>query len=108
MVMALRRKIAVPIGISFYTLQAIGYMADVYWGKIPAERHLGKVALFLGFFPQIMEGPIAMYSQTADALWSGESLKLKIHAGIYPYPSGTSFLKDDHCRSPLLSGNRGL
>ena len=69
------RKIAVPIGISFYTLQAIGYMADVYWGKIPAERHLGKVALFLGFFPQIMEGPIAMYSQTADALWSGESLK---------------------------------
>lgn len=69
------KKIAVPIGISFYTLQAIGYMADVYWGKIPAERHLGKVALFLGFFPQIMEGPIAMYSQTADALWSGESLK---------------------------------
>ena len=67
--------IPLPIGISFYTLQAIGYMADVYWGKIPAERHLGKVALFLGFFPQIMEGPIAMYSQTADALWSGESLK---------------------------------
>ena len=69
------KKLAVPIGISFYTLQAIGYLADVYWDKIKAERHLGKVALFLGFFPQIMEGPIAMYSQTADALWSGNPLR---------------------------------
>ena len=69
------KKLMLPIGISFYTLQAIGYLADVYWNKIPAERHLGKVALFLGFFPQIMEGPIAMYSQTADALWAGASLR---------------------------------
>lgn len=64
-----------PIGISFYTLQAIGYMADVYWEKVPAEKNLGKLALFLGFFPQIMEGPISMYSQTADALWEGSPLK---------------------------------
>lgn len=69
------RKLLVPIGISFYTLQAIGYMADVYWGKIPAERHPGKVALFLGFFPQIMEGPIALYSQTADSLFEGKNIE---------------------------------
>ncbi len=68
------KNLLLPIGISFYTLQAIGYMADVYWEKIAPERHLGKLALFLGFFPQIMEGPISMYSQTADVLWEGNSL----------------------------------
>ena len=69
------KTMLLPIGISFYTLQAIGYMADVYWGKINGQQHPGKIALFLGFFPQIMEGPISMYSQTADALWEGNSLK---------------------------------
>ena len=69
------RQLILPIGISFYTLQAIGYMADVYWEKMPAEKHLGKLALFLAFFPQIMEGPISMYSQTADQLWECRSLK---------------------------------
>ena len=68
------RTLLLPVGISFYTLQAVGYMADVYWGKIKAEHHLGKIALFLGFFPQIMEGPISMYSQTAEQLWKGEGL----------------------------------
>lgn len=70
------QQILLPIGISFYTLQAIGYMVDVYWDKISGQQPLGKVALFLGFFPQIMEGPIAMYSQTADALWEGKSLEI--------------------------------
>lgn len=74
---ALQAKVLIlPIGISFYTLQAIGYMVDVYWGKINGlEQPPGKIALFLGFFPQIMEGPISMYSQTADRLWEGDSLK---------------------------------
>ncbi|HCT91135.1 MAG TPA: MBOAT family protein [Lachnospiraceae bacterium] len=69
------QNLLLPVGISFYTLQAIGYMADVYWGKIPARGHPGKLALFLGFFPQIMEGPIAMYDQTAEQLWQGDSLR---------------------------------
>lgn len=66
---------ALPIGISFYTLQAIGYMVDVYWGKIRPERHPGKLMLFLSFFPQIMEGPICSYASTADSLWAGESIQ---------------------------------
>ena len=69
------RHLLLPIGISFYTLQAIGYMADIYWKKIPAGQPLGKVALFLGFFPQIMEGPISMYGQTADQLWQGRGIR---------------------------------
>lgn len=44
------QNLLIPIGISFYTLEAIGYMADVYWGRIKAEHNFGKVALFLGFF----------------------------------------------------------
>ncbi len=68
------KQLLVPIGISFYTLQAIGYMTDVYWEKVEVFRHPGKIALFLGFFPQIMEGPISSYSQTADQLWEGNAL----------------------------------
>lgn len=71
------KNLLLPIGISFYTLQAVGYLADVYWEKMPPERHLGKVALFLSFFPQIMEGPISLYQQTADDLWEGKPLTAK-------------------------------
>ena len=63
-----------PIGISFYTLQAAGYLIDVYRGTVRADRNLGRLALFLGFFPQIMEGPICRYDQTAHALWEGRPL----------------------------------
>ena len=65
-------KFMLPIGISFYTLQAISYLIDVYKEKIKADKNLGRVALFISFFPQIMEGPICRYSQTADDLWKCE------------------------------------
>ena len=51
-------KNLVPLGISFYTLQLIGYMIDVYKGRIKPERHLGRFALFVSFFPKITAGPI--------------------------------------------------
>ena len=63
-------RVMFPMGISFYTLEAVGYIADVYWERYPAEKHLGKLALFLSFFPQIMEGPIARYPDTSDALFA--------------------------------------
>ncbi len=47
-----------PIGISFYTLQTIGYSIDVYRNRRPAEKHLGKFALYVSFFPQLVAGPI--------------------------------------------------
>ena len=47
-----------PLGISFYTFQALGYLFDVWRAKAPPERHLGYFALFLGFFPQLVSGPI--------------------------------------------------
>lgn len=68
-------KFAVPIGISFYTLQAVSYIADVYYGKIEADKNLGRLALFLSFFPTIMEGPICRYSETAAALHEGKPIR---------------------------------
>jgi len=47
-----------PIGISFYTLQVVSYLIDVYRQAQRSERHLGKYALFVSFFPQIIAGPI--------------------------------------------------
>lgn len=64
-----------PIGISFYTMQAISYVMDVYHGVIKAEYNLGKLALYMNFFPQIVEGPICRYSETADKLWNVEKIK---------------------------------
>ena len=65
-------KFIMPIGISFYTLQAISYLIDVYKEKIKADKNIGRLALFISFFPQIMEGPICRYSQTAESLWKCE------------------------------------
>ena len=57
-------SLALPVGISFFTFQAVGYLVDVYRGKLAAVRHPGHFALFLGFFPPLVSGPI----QRADAL----------------------------------------
>ena len=49
---------AIPIGISFFTFQAVGYMLDVYYGRIKAEKDFLTYALFISFFPSIVAGPI--------------------------------------------------
>lgn len=64
-------KFALPIGISFYTLQAVSYVIDVYRGTVKPDRNLGRLALYMSFFPQIMEGPICRYGDTAAQLWEG-------------------------------------
>ena len=63
-------KLLLPMGISFYTMQAMSYLFDVYRQKIQADRNLFRLALYMSFFPQIMEGPICRYEQTAQQLWS--------------------------------------
>lgn len=50
--------IILPVGISFYTFQALSYTVDVYRGEVRAERNLLKYALFVSFFPQLVAGPI--------------------------------------------------
>jgi D-alanyl-lipoteichoic acid acyltransferase DltB (MBOAT superfamily) len=56
--------VILPVGVSFYTFQALSYVIDVYRGDIEARRHFGYYALFVSFFPQLVAGPI----ERADAL----------------------------------------
>src|ERR687887_1054006 len=53
--------IVLPIGISFYTFEGISYTADVFRGKLPAERNLLRYAFFVSFFPHLIAGPIVRY-----------------------------------------------
>ena len=53
--------IVLPIGISFYTFEAISYMVDVYRGTLRAERDLLRYAFFISFFPHLIAGPIVRY-----------------------------------------------
>lgn len=53
-----RFDILLPVGISFYTFQALGYIMDVYRGDVKAEKNFLKYALFVSFFPQLVAGPI--------------------------------------------------
>ena len=62
------RDIVLPLGISFYTFQAISYVVDVYGGKSPAQKNLFHMALYLFLFPQILSGPIIKYHQVAGQL----------------------------------------
>ena len=51
-------NLLLPVGISFYTLQSISYLVDVYRGKIEPETHVGLFALYMAFFPKLVSGPI--------------------------------------------------
>ena len=57
-VISCKLDLLLPVGISFYTFQALSYTMDVYRGKITPERNLLKYALFVSFFPQLVAGPI--------------------------------------------------
>ncbi|WP_408070747.1 MBOAT family O-acyltransferase [Butyrivibrio sp. JL13D10] len=61
----------VPLGISFYTLQLIGYMVDIYMERDLPEKNIAKFALFASFFPQLIQGPIPRYGQLQHQLVHG-------------------------------------
>ena len=58
-------NVILPVGISFYTFQTLGYVIDVYRGTVEPEYHFGKYATFISFFPQLVAGPI---ERTANLL----------------------------------------
>lgn len=59
----------VPMGISFYTFQAAGYLLDVYWGKCGIQKNFLRFTLFVSFFPQLVQGPISRYSGLSETLY---------------------------------------
>lgn len=73
-----------PLGISFYTFRATGYIIDVYRGKTEAEKNIFRYALFVSFFPLVLQGPISRHSKLAPQLFEGNSLRREnITAGIF-------------------------
>ena len=73
----------VPLGISYYTLQSIAYLVDVYRGRTQAQKSLWRYSLYMCFFPIIMQGPICRYEQLAPQLYAPHKLDYgKVKAGM--------------------------
>ena len=79
----LNLNILLPLGISFYMFQTIGYLVDVYFGKAQPEKNIFKLALFTSFFPQLIQGPISRHSQLAPQLVDGNDFnQYKFKSGV--------------------------
>ncbi len=61
-------KLALPVGISFYTFQCLSYTIDVYWGNVPAQRNPVSFGAYVALFPQLIAGPIVRYVDVAREL----------------------------------------
>lgn len=61
-------KVALPIGISFFTFQLLSYLFDIYYGKAQAQTSLLNVGVYISLFPQLIAGPIVRYNQIAEQL----------------------------------------
>lgn len=72
----MRVHLLLPVGISFYTFQALGYTIDVYRGDVKAERNLVRYALFVSFFPQLVAGPIERSKNLLSQMRNIQSIKL--------------------------------
>lgn len=68
-------NILLPIGISFYTFQSLGYVIDVYRGKVHPEHHFGIYATFISFFPQLVSGPIGRADSLLPQIKSKKSFQ---------------------------------
>lgn len=66
-------RLIVPLGISFYTFQSIGYLVNIYWESYEPEKNYLKVLLFVSFFPQITQGPISDFDELSKELFSSHS-----------------------------------
>jgi len=66
--------LALPMGISFYTFQTVGYVIDVYREKADIQTNPLRLALFVSFFPQVIQGPISRFGELSKTLYSGNPL----------------------------------
>lgn len=70
-------NLIVPLGLSYYTFNSIGYLIDVGRGKYQAERHIGKFALFVSFFPSIVQGPLCRFGDVGVQLKTPHKFEYK-------------------------------
>ena len=81
-------KIALPIGISFYTFQSISYLIDVYRQEAPMQRHFGNLLLYISMFPQLIAGPIVRYNTVAQEISNRSVTSKDVADGIYRFLIG--------------------
>lgn len=83
-------EIALPIGISFYTFQAMSYVIDVYRGKVEGQKNFIVLAAYITLFPQLIAGPIVRYSDVEKQMKKRTSDKERISVGIRRFIIGLS------------------
>jgi len=81
-------KISMPIGISFFTFQALSYVIDVYRGDTPVQRSFPRLLLYVSLFPQLIAGPIVRYKDIEDQLDDMHVKPFQFNDGIYRFAIG--------------------
>ena len=77
-------KLVLPLGISFYTFQSMGYIIDLFYRRYDAEKNPLKLMLFVTFFPQIIQGPISRFRNISPTLFEGNRFdEENIRRGLY-------------------------
>lgn len=82
--------VRLPIGISFFTFQALSYIIDVYREKVPPQKNLISLALYISLFPQLIAGPIVRYHDIAEQLAARKTRVDDLAAGIQRFIFGMS------------------
>lgn len=82
------REIALPVGISFYTFQALSYVVDVYRGTIQAQKNIFHLALYISFFPQLIAGPIVKYHDVCEQIGNRQCTAEGMAYGIKRFSYG--------------------
>ena len=68
-------NLLLPVGLSYFTFQSAGYLIDVYRGKVEAQRNPLKAWLFVGYFPQLVQGPISTWKELGPRMMTGHRLE---------------------------------
>lgn len=81
-------QVTLPIGISFYTFQALSYVVDVYRGTIQAQKNIFHLALYISFFPQLIAGPIVKYHDVCEQIGNRQCTAEGMAYGIKRFSYG--------------------
>lgn len=94
-------QVRMPIGISFFTFQALSYVIDVYRGDASVQKNFGKVLLYISFFPQLIAGPIVKYHDVEAEINNRKQTPDEIGKGIRRFIAGLS-------KKVLIANTMGL
>ena len=94
-------QVRMPIGISFFTFQALSYVIDVYRGDASVQKNFGKVLLYISFFPQLIAGPIVKYHDVEAEINNRKQTSEEIGKGIRRFIAGLS-------KKVLIANTMGL